>query len=164
MSPTLRDLLHGAIAGAIGAGTMTLLRTAARRAGLIDAMVPEAVERWAAARLGAPGGDPVVHRLADQAIHHAYGAALGAGYGLLSRRASVPSTKRIVGFGIATWALGGLVLFPALRIARPAWRARPREVATDLAAHLAYAGVVAYLTDELARAPNPRAARTVDIG
>src|SRR5690349_15491787 len=39
--------IHGALAGALGAATMTVLRMVAHRAGWIQAMVPQAVEVWA---------------------------------------------------------------------------------------------------------------------
>jgi len=49
------------------------------------------------------------------------------------------------------WVFGSFVLFPALKIARPPWRARPREEAINLAAHLMYGAVTAYLLEEFER-------------
>ena len=111
MNAQWRRLIHGALAGGIGAATMTVLRMLAHRAGLIEQMVPQAVEAWAQHQLPVhvPAGpnSRSLHHVADQGLH-----------------------------------------LPVLRIARPEWRAKPVEVAVNLAAHLSYAAAVALLTEE----------------
>jgi hypothetical protein len=47
--------------------------------------------------------------------------------------------------------LASVVLFPALGIARPLWRAQPREVLVNLSAHALYGAVTVYLLDEFER-------------
>ena len=44
--------LHGALGGIYGAAAMSILRLAARRAGVIDKMVPQVVEQWTLDRTG----------------------------------------------------------------------------------------------------------------
>lgn len=143
--------IHGALAGALGAAAMTVLRLTAHRAGWIEAMVPQAVEVWAKEHspLTRPRTPPT-HHVADQLLHLGYGGFSGGVYGLyvsLTRRR--PSPTRAVALGAALWALGSLILFPALKIARPPWRAAPREELVNMSAHALYGAVTVYMLDEL---------------
>lgn len=145
-------LVHGALAGALGAATMTVLRMVAHRAGWIQAMVPQAVEVWAKDR--SPFAWPKraeAHHVADQLLHLGYGGFAGAAYGLA--QAPRPGARPIRAFelGALLWVFGSFVLFPALKIARPPWRASPREEAVNLGAHLLYGAVTVYLLDEFER-------------
>lgn len=146
-------LVHGALAGALGAATMTVLRMMAHRAGWLEAMVPQAVEVWAKDKAGLDWPRRAeTHHVADQLLHLGYGAAAGAAYGLTAaatQKGSNPS--RAIELGTALWVLGSFVLFPALKIARPPWRAKPREEAINLAAHLLYGAATVYLVDEFER-------------
>jgi hypothetical protein len=151
MKPALRRTIHGALGGAIGAACMTAIRMLARRAGLIQQMVPQAVEAWAHhdTRLALPPlpSQRALHHAADQAMHVAYGATFGAAYGItLGRRRATPAV--VAGFGAGVWLLGSFVLLPALKIMRPEWRAKPREIAVNVAAHLLYAAALGLVTDE----------------
>jgi hypothetical protein len=152
MNQRLSDAVLGAVAGVIGAGGMTVLRMVAHRAGLIDRMVPQAVEH--ALERGAGERAPVAGaRATDQALHLGYGLAAGALYGATIDRPSraAPHAGRALAYGAAVWAFGSMVLLPGLRIARPAWRRGLAENAVDLAAHLAYAGITAFVAGEFAR-------------
>lgn len=150
MRKTQQILVHGALAGALGAACMTALRMAAHRAGWLEVMVPQAVELWATEKSGiGRGQDTASHHVADQLLHLSYGAVAGVAYaGLAGTRASA---KRALGFGGALWVFGSAVLFPALRIARPLWRASPREELINLGAHALYGAVAVYLLDEFER-------------
>ena len=141
-------LIHGALAGALGAAGMTVLRLLAHRAGWIEAMVPQAVEVWVKDRspLTRPRA-PATHHVADQLLHLGYGGFWGGVYGLASGRH--PSPSRALAFGSAIWALGSMVLFPALKIARPPWRAAPREELINIGAHVLYGAITVYMLDEL---------------
>jgi hypothetical protein len=152
MRSTNSLLIHGALAGALGAACMTALRMVAHRVGWIEAMVPQAVEVWAKdhAGLTRPRTLPT-HHVADQALHLGYGAATGALYALSAGRDRQASPGRALGFGSALWGFASLVLFPALGIARPLWRARPREELVNLSAHALYGAVTVYLLDEFER-------------
>ena len=151
MKPALRRTIHGALGGAVGAACMTALRMLAHRRGLIQQMVPQAVEAWVHhhAPLALPPlpSQRALHHAADQAMHVAYGATFGALYGmLLGKRRATPIV--VSAFGIGVWGLGSFGLLPALAIMRPEWRAKPREIAVNVAAHLVYAATVGLITDE----------------
>jgi CheY-like chemotaxis protein len=145
-------LIHGALAGALGAACMTALRMAAHRAGWLDVMVPQAVEVWASEKshLGRPR-DTATHHVADQLLHLGYGAVAGTVYAGLAGKRRQASSTRALGFGAALWAFGSAVLLPALHIARPLWRASPGEELVNFAAHALYGGVTVYLLDEFER-------------
>ncbi|HWO11596.1 MAG TPA: hypothetical protein VNN80_19010 [Polyangiaceae bacterium] len=140
--------IHGALAGALGAAGMTVLRLLAHRAGWIEAMVPQAVEVWVKDRssLTRPRA-PATHHVADQLLHLAYGGFWGGVYGLAAPKH--PSPARALAFGGAIWALGSLVLFPALKIARPLWQAKAREELVNVGAHALYGAIATYMLDEL---------------
>lgn len=159
--------LLGGLGGLIGAACMTPLRIVARRAGLIDLTVPQAIESALAHRLGrGHRAPPVAHHLTDQLLHFGYGAALGLVYGLATgrkRRRWSGILSRGLTFGTATWFLGSGVVIPALGAARPLWRARGSEAVTDLAAHAIFGLATALITDDLGRqndhGPKPKARR-----
>jgi hypothetical protein len=143
--------IHGALAGALGAATMTVLRMVAHRAGWIQAMVPQAVEVWAKDKSRLPWPRRAAsHHVADELIHLGYGGAAGGAYALLRARGNQarPSLALASELGTALWVFGSFVLFPALKIARPPWRAKPREELVNLTAHLLYGAVTVYLLDE----------------
>jgi hypothetical protein len=151
MKPALRRAIHGALGGAIGAACMTAVRMLAHRRGMIQQMVPQAVEAWAHhhAPLALPPlpSQRALHHAADQAMHMAYGATFGAAYGLLlGRRRATPAVMGAFGTGV--WLLGSFVLLPALKVMRPEWRAKPQEMAVNVAAHLLYAATLGLVTDE----------------
>lgn len=150
MNATWRRLIHGALAGGIGAASMTVLRMLAHRRGYIDQMVPQAVEAWAKRQLpvSLPSGpnQRALHHVADQLLHLGYGATFGALYATTGTRRL--SAANVALWGLGLWGFGSFALLPALRIARPEWRAKPAEVAVNLTAHLAYAAALALLTDE----------------
>ena len=124
----------------------------AQRAKLIDQMVPQAVETWAKHQLPlslpAPPSERALHHIADQVMHLGYGSGLGAVYGLALGRGPI-SSKKVLGYGLGVWGFGSLLLLPSLKIMRPEWRAKPSEVAVNVAAHLLYASVLALLTEQL---------------
>jgi hypothetical protein len=74
---------------------MLPLRIAARRAGLIDRTVPQAMEEALAQKLGlGHGTGPEYHHATDHALHFGYGAALGALYGLMTPAGRQPVLLR----------------------------------------------------------------------
>lgn len=152
--------IFGLLGGAAGAGAMSAVRAAARRAGWIDKTVPEAVEEWTAYRAGVspPGGRPA-HHLADQLLHAGYSMAWGAAWGAGAGR-QAGSILPGAAFGLGLWALGALAAFPLLRAARPAWRAGLAENAVNVGAHLLYGVVTALIAGDLAQPHDHR--RTSD--
>ena len=93
MNQRLSDALLGGVAGVIGASGMTVVRMLAHRAGLIDQMVPQAIEQGMERRAGRPD-NPGVSRAADQALHLGYGLVMGALYSaVVSRPRRRPRTR-----------------------------------------------------------------------
>lgn len=154
--------IHGALAGAIGSSCMTVLRMVAHRHGWVQQMVPQAVEAWVTRGLKKQNGQEshsiVEHHVRDQLLHLGYGASWGAAFGSVQQRVPAKGAGAAIGFGLGLWAFGSLVLFPALRIGKPAWRSDLRENAVNVSAHLLYATVTAFLVEEFGRqaADQPR--------
>jgi hypothetical protein len=145
-------LVLGTLAGITGASSMALVRFAARRLGLIDRRIPEQVAHQVARRAGARAvGDGSARATIrdvtlERALHLAYGATLGAALAAVRPRASFGNGAL---FGFVTWLLGSGVVLPAMKLARPLWRARGAELAVDLSSHLAYGLVTALGLTEL---------------
>lgn len=147
-----QGMVLGGIAGAIGAATMIPLRLGARRFGLVNKTVPQAIEEALAARAGVGRrASSEAHHVADELLHLGFGSTLGAVYGLLARggrRESVLSRGLL--FGAGAWLFGAGVVVPLLGAARPLWRARPAEQLVNIAAHLLFGVSAALVADELA--------------
>lgn len=151
MNQRLSDALLGGVAGVIGASGMTVVRMLAHRAGLIDQMVPQAIEQGLERRAGRPP-DPGISRAADQALHLGYGLVMGALYSaVVSRPRRKPKTLRSAAYGLAHWAFGSMVLLPGLRVARPAWRRGAAEIVVDIVAHVVYSEITSFVATEFAR-------------
>lgn len=156
MPKVLVRMIYGALAGSLGAACMTVIRMTARRRGIIEKTIPQAAEEWLADRIGmGHRAHPVLHHLADQGMHLAYGAALGTGYALAT---GGRSSHRVVGpglaYGIATWIGGSWLLLPLLRAKQGAWRKRASENAIDLLAHLVFGAATALVAQELSAQTN----------
>lgn len=147
---TSSAIAAGAVGGVYGGAAMSLLRLGMHRAGLIDKMVPQAVEEWVSDRLAAePPGGAAGHHVLDQLLHLGYGAGWGALAGpLLLGRDGRAGLWRGAAFGAAVWGIGMLALLPGLRIARPAWKAGMLENAVNLGAHVLYGVGVQLLVEE----------------
>jgi putative membrane protein len=141
---------YGAVAGMLAAACMTVIRTTARRRGIIEKTVPQAVEEWLSARTGL-GSDshPAVHHVADQVLHFGYGAALGSLYGLTVRGRTRTVLARGAGYGLATWLFGSWLVMPLMRAKQAAWKKRPSENAVDLLAHVTFGLATALVAEEL---------------
>jgi hypothetical protein len=138
MSKLLVRIIYGAMSGSLAAACMTVIRTAARRRGLIEKTVPQAAEEWLAHRTGlGRGAHPVVHHLADQAMHLIYGAVLGAGYAVATRARDRQTLAHGLGYGVAAWLAGSWLLLPALGAKPAPGPGRRSQSAVDLLAHLA---------------------------
>jgi putative membrane protein len=147
-------LVYGALAGAMGAACMTVVRSAARRRGVIEKTVPQAAEEWLASRAAARGGPPAVHHVADTVMHLGYGATLGACFGALVGGHSASLVNRGAGFGIGTWIFGSWILLPLLGVQGAPWRKAAAENAVDVLAHLTYGVASALINDELHAQPD----------
>jgi hypothetical protein len=152
MRRALSTAAHGAIAGTIAAGCMTVLRMLAHRAGLIEQMPPQAVEVWMKDRsklgIGAPAA---ADHAADQLIHLGYGLVWGGLYGGVFGIRNRDEVGRALGLGIFLWAFGSVVVFPALKIAKPPWRSGTAENAVNIGSHLVFGAVTVFLLQEFER-------------
>jgi hypothetical protein len=148
-----RLALYGGLGALYGAGAMSLIRLGLRRAGLLDKMVPQALTEWASQKLRVkPLGMSAGHPAADQLVHLVYSATWGA----LSAPVLFATGRRrplwIGGmFGLGLWAIGPMVLFPLLKIARPAWKSSTTENLTNVGTHLLYGLAVQLVTEEAVR-------------
>jgi hypothetical protein len=157
MKKGLVHSIQGALSGSLAAACMTVIRMSARRRGIIEKTVPQAVEELLARRTGlGRGAHPVLHHLVDQAMHIAYGATLGVAYAAVARprRRSRNVVARGLAYGAATWVFGSWLLLPLVKAKQGPWRKRPSENAVDLLAHLAFGAATAIVAEELAAQPN----------
>ena len=141
---------------------MSILRLAARRAGVIDKMVPQVVEEWTLDRTGMESSpaSKTAHHVLDQFLHLGYGAAVGAVCGPILASSKTRRGRRGLRVGAAVgmdlWAGATIVLFPRFRIAWPAWKSGLQENLTNAAAHLVYGLAVQLLIEEPPRQPDRR--------
>jgi hypothetical protein len=138
-------VLRGMTAGLVAAGVMSAVRLLARRAGLIDRMVPQVLQERAAGAAGVdlPGGT-AAHQLVAEAMHH--GVSLAAG-GVLGAVTTTPGLATGVAYGLAIWVVDALGLLPALRVQRVGGRA------VDVVAHGLFGATLAFAMRELASQP-----------
>ena len=130
---------------------MTVVRMTARRGGIIEKTVPQAVEEWIAARLpGSEKATPVVHHVADQLMHVGYGAMLGGIYGLTVRRRTPTALLRGAGYGLAAWIAGSWIALPLMGAKGAPWKKPPAQNLVDLLAHLVFGTATAIVSEELA--------------
>jgi hypothetical protein len=148
-----RLALYGGLGALYGGAAMSVIRLGLRRAGLIDKMVPQAVSEWASRKLGVePPGIPAGHPIADQLVHLTYSMAWGAAAAPLLFGTRRRQSLAIGGtFGLGLWALGPMLLFPILGIARPAWKSTPTENLTNIGTHVIYGIAVQLVAEEAAR-------------
>jgi hypothetical protein len=144
--------VYGALGAFAAAGCMTAVRAVARRVGVIEKPVPQAVEEWLAERTGVdPGSSSVVHHVGEHLLHAGYSAGWGAAAGVLLAGGRGPLACQALVLGLGVWAVGFLGAAPALRIARSPARATPGERAVNIGAHLLYGAVTTLIADDLAR-------------
>lgn len=143
----MRDLLAGAVAGALATGPMTVTMTALRRR-LPDArrqaIPPRQITRSIAAKTGvARALDAEQESAATYGAHLGYGASVGAVYPAFAAR--VPAPPLVAGplFGLAVWAGSYLGWLPAAGILRSAAREPAGRNAMMIAAHLVFGAATA---------------------
>jgi uncharacterized membrane protein YagU involved in acid resistance len=142
----LKPLVYGGLGGINGAACMTILRLAARRAGLIHRMPPQALLDKS---VGVADGR-LDRQIADHAVHLGVGALGGVGYSVARMTGGPPVILGLV-FGLAFWAFGFAVAMPLLGATRPPWRSRVRENAVNIVSHLVYGAATALVAEELSQ-------------
>jgi hypothetical protein len=154
MTVTGERLVHGMLAGLIGAGTMGLVRMAARRAGIIEKTVPEHLTETMSSRAGVtPPGGSLGHELTAHALHQGYGLACGALYALMGGGQRSHAVRDGLALGAIVWAVSLFPLAAVVGLPRAPWRATASENVTNLAAHLVYGVATALATEDLRHQP-----------
>jgi hypothetical protein len=140
----MRRLIRGATAGARATALMSSVMVGAQQVGLMGGMPPEKIT----AKLLNRGG---IRRSSEQQdalatlLHFGFGAAAGAGLGLLAPRRLIARVPAGVAYGAAIWGVSYLGWVPALGIMAPADRDRRDRQAVMLASHLVYGAALAVL-------------------
>ena len=150
----IRQLVGGAVAGAVGTAAMDLVLY--RRYRQEDGK--ESFARWEFAAdvmswddASAPGqlglklarrvtGRPPPERWArttTNAVHWATGIGWGLQYGVLASRKSRHPWIRALALGPAAW-LAGYVVLPLAGVYKPIWKYDARTLGGDLSAHLVF--------------------------
>jgi hypothetical protein len=154
----VRNVVAGAVAGAVGTTAMDLLLyTRYRRgdgkeslwrwefaAGVMswdDASAPGQLARKGLRQLA--GEDPPDDwaRPATNIVHWATGIGWGVLYGALASTTSRRPLARALTLGPAAW-LSGYVVLPLAKVYKPIWDYDARTLADDLSAHLLYGAAV----------------------
>ena len=138
----------GAVAGLAATGTMTAVMIAAQRAGLLGTMPPLKIVESLLGRARSRRPPRAASKPLATIAHLGFGAAAGAGYGIVARRRRPLATAATRGalYGTAVWLVSYAGWIPALRILPPPTRDRPDRQSAMLAAHLVYGGVLGTLT------------------
>lgn len=141
----------GFLGGLLGAGVMSAAHTLAGT-GQPDASSP-AQEEDATVKVGDTlsqvlRGRPLAEEeksAAGSAVHYAFGAAMGAIYGIAAAVTPVATIGRGTGFGAAVWLGAHALVVPALGLAPSPLRQPLRKEGLELMLHLLY-GVTVHLT------------------
>lgn len=145
-----RAAAYGAVAAVMGAACMTVVRSTARRCGVIEKTVPQVMEEWLASHTPMRSkGSPSLHHALDQVLHLLYGASYGAAYGAIfggGSRRTVPSGLVL---GLAAWTVGSGVILPLTGASRGLWARRAAENGVDLLAHVAFGIATELVRDDL---------------
>jgi putative membrane protein len=160
-----RGIIAGVIAGAVGAGAMSIVHkglvaitsgtrqppAAAEPQQNEDATVKVAIRitRWLLPRPLPEDKKP----LAGTVIHYAFGASVGGLYGGLAT--VVPRVTVALGlpFGVAVWLGAHVIMVPALGLAAPPIRQPSLKEALEFVLHLVYGAVTELARRLIRRAP-----------
>jgi NAD(P)-dependent dehydrogenase (short-subunit alcohol dehydrogenase family) len=141
MKPVLLRIASGMIAGLVATVAMSLVVAGGKKLGLLGEPPPRRIVRRLVTRLTwrRPRG-PVLDASA-LAAHLAFGASLGAIYGLLPARTHSALSGST--FGAAAWGVNYAGWLPKAGLMPRPSRDRPGRPATMLAAHLVFGRVLA---------------------
>ncbi|WP_165423640.1 DUF1440 domain-containing protein [Ktedonosporobacter rubrisoli] len=148
-------LINGALAGFVATIPMTIFMLTTQRFlphGQRYELPPEIITKDLARR-----ADVEQHMDKGQILgattlsHFGYGAAMGALYGLLTKRASSPlvGTLRGVLFGLGVWVASYLGLLPLLRMAASGHREPGQRNLMMIVAHIVWGATLGLATDGL---------------
>ncbi|MFI6732389.1 DUF6789 family protein [Nonomuraea sp. NPDC050451] len=154
MSMVVRDVMRGAVGGAVATAAMSVVMLAGSRAGLMSGQPPKHIVRAAL-----PGhkrrrkpGEGALGALA----HLGFGVTAGALFGLMARGRRTPSTFG-VGYALTIWISSYEGWIPSLDILPPISEDRPGRPAVMAAGHVVYGTVLALTLNRLnTRSSRPR--------
>ena len=148
----VRGILAGLIAGAVGAGAMSLVHkrvTAVTSGTRPPAAAQQEQDEDPTVKVADAFTRPLRHRplpddkkpLAGNLVHYAFGAGVGGLYGGLAT--VVPHVTRGLGlpFGAAVWLGAHMIMVPALGLAPPPTRQPLPKEGLELVMHLVYGAV-----------------------
>ncbi|MEU8193692.1 hypothetical protein AB0C10_07910 [Microbispora amethystogenes] len=129
----MRNLVNGAVGGALATAVYSAMLMAADRAGLLEEPPPR---RFARVTLPGRGSRPKPGESVLSTIaHYAFGSSCGTVLGLLSAGQRVPVPIGTA-YGLLVWHFGCRGLAPAIGAYPPLPKDRPGRQATLLAGHL----------------------------
>jgi NAD(P)-dependent dehydrogenase (short-subunit alcohol dehydrogenase family) len=133
MKALLARVLGGMAAGVVATGVMTLVMAAGKRLGALGEPPPRRITRRLGLLLGPLRPRGAALDLSAAGAHFAFGASMGAAYGLLPLRA-----QRAAGggwFGLCVWAIHYAGWLPRVGLMPPPSRDRWGRPTTMIAAH-----------------------------
>jgi hypothetical protein len=131
-------ILRGAFAGAVATLAMSVVMLVAGRLGIMGKQPPERIVEHGAGAADVTTGE-TEQNVAASVAHLAFGAAAGAGFGLLAR-ALPPAAVQVVAlpWALVVWAVSYFGWVPALNILPPPTEDRPGRAWTMLGAHVVF--------------------------
>jgi uncharacterized membrane protein YagU involved in acid resistance len=140
----VKRLVRGTVAGTIATALMSVVMLGARQLGLMGGMPPEKITATFLNRGGVRRSAGQQDALATL-LHFAFGAAAGAGFGVVAPRPVAIRVPAGMAYGAAIWGVSYLGWVPALGIMAPAHRDRADRQAAMLAGHLMYGATLGLL-------------------
>ena len=147
MSPALlRDLVRGAIAGAVATVPMSAVMLAAQKAGALPKQPPEEIVDSALDAADVEVDEATSNVLATL-NHFAFGASIGAGYSALRRATSERGDAAVVGiaYALAVWFASYQGWVPRITPLPRATDDREDRQAVMAGAHVVYGAVLGVL-------------------
>lgn len=152
-SSVWRGAAAGLVAGLVASAAMNVFQRSLAKLQDSDSGGESATSRAADAVSRVATGKPVSkpHKAqAGQVVHYAFGALLGAGYGVLAELWPRATTAAGAPFGLAAAALVDETAVPLAGLGSPPWQAPLSTHAYSAASHLVF-GIAADATRRLAR-------------
>jgi uncharacterized membrane protein YagU involved in acid resistance len=146
----MKRVLRGAAAGTLATGAMSMVMLGAKRVGLMGGMPPEKITAKLLNRAGVRRSAAQQDALAT-VLHFGFGAAAGAGFGVVAPRRVTIRVPAGMAYGAAIWGVSYLGWVPALGIMAPAQRDRVDRQATMLAGHLVFGATLGLLAGSQAK-------------
>lgn len=148
-------LLQGALAGCIATAPMTIVMTLLHRLlprreqyPLPPSEIVEQIEEGVGAQQHMTEQQHLALTLLG---HFGYGAAVGAGYGLLRKQLPFGKIANGIVYGLLVWTVSYLGLLPAAGLLTPATAHPARRNALMIAAHIVWGAATGVLVEQLQR-------------